>query len=804
VPPIVAAALGTLAGQAAAAAVEGWWLPALLALVGTLCASRRGTARWFAWGFFAAALGHVQAGRVLRPHLAADHVARAAGRTVELRGRIADWPVRRPAGLRFTIEVEALRAGAEWAPARGRVQVTVRMAEQPWRIGDAVEGRCRLREPRRFGNPGEFDYPAYLARRRVYVTGFAADDTGWIRTPAPRDGPRAWFATWRQLVAEQIDTALDGPAAQIVAALVVGDPNLDPDIRTRYARTGLSHILSISGLHIALAAASGHHLSRWLLSRSEWLLLRASVPKLAMVGASLTVFAYAGIAGTSVPTVRSVLMGCGAVLGVLLDRPRDWTAMLAAAALAISLVWPGAVAEISFQLSFMAVAAIVCGMRRVTAWWNAWEEARLVRLRGPRWRWLRSAVLYLAVTACATAGTAPLAAWHFNTFSFSTFVANPLIVPVLGAVPVSLGLIAAVLAPLWPDASVGLFWIIGLGVTCADRLVLGLAALPGSAVRTVTPSLLELVAVYAGLGAFLIAGRRRCRLIVVGACLVLAVDAAYWGHERWHRGRLRVTFLSVGHGDSAIIEFPGSSVMVLDGGGVSPTFDAGERIVGPYLGRRKIARIDRLVLSHADFDHCGGLPFLVRAFEPREFWQTEVVEGGRCLTAVHAALDAQGIALRIVQRGFREIVDGVEIVALAPSTGGRGSDNDRSLVLRLRYGPTTLLFPGDLEAAGEAELVATDRGALAAAVLKVPHHGSKTSSTPPFLQAVRPRFAVVSAGADNPFGLPHRDVVAAYAARGIALQRTDRDGAIVIEVWPDGRVQVARTMDRSDAGGPQR
>ena len=690
-----------------------------------------------------------------------------------------------------------VRRHDEWRPTTGRLLVTVRTVEQPWQLGDGLEAQLALRHPRNFGNPGEFDYEAYLARRQVYVTGFAPSDRAWRRRPIRRWTVRGYLEHWRDAVGRTIRQTLDGDTATIVAALLIGEAAaLTPEIRQRYARAGVSHVLAISGLHVGLVAAAAYAAARWLLSRSEWLLLRANVPKLALMFTALHVLFYAAIAGGSLSTIRAVVLVQLSVVATLVNRPRDWLACLAVTAIAISLWWPGSLFEISFQLSFVAVLAIVLGMRRVTTWWNAWEEARLVRLRGLHWRLLRWFVLSQAVTVCALLGTAPLTAWHFNRLSFVAVVANAFAIPLLGFLPVSIGLLATLVVPLMPTLASALLVATGAIVTGADWLVRLCATLPGASVRVISPSSVELVLLY-GLLAALLIPRRSHQLLVIAICtLLLGADAAYWYQQRFHRGTLQLTFLSVGQGDSTLIEFPGSAVMVIDGGGLSINFDVGDRIVGPYLCRRKIGQVDYLVLTHADFDHFGGLTFLVRAFAPGAFWWNGFPGLGSRFSTFEHTVRVHEVSTTVAWRGFRRVIDGVEVLVLHPGSKAAGSSNDRSLTVQLRYGQTSVLFPGDLEAKGERALLGAERGALRSTILKVPHHGSRTSSSIPFVRAVSPRLAIVSAGYRNRFRMPHPDVLAVYRERGTQVWRTDRDGAVMVRVTEDGGITVTTGRQR--------
>jgi competence protein ComEC len=315
----------------------------------------------------------------------------------------------------------------------------------------------------------------------------------------------------------------------------------------------------------------------------------------------------------------------------------------------------------------------------------------------------------------------------------------------------------------------------------------------------VRPTALELLLAYGFLGALLIADRKR-RFAMLAACAFVAcVDLGFWYVERFHRSDLRVSFLSVGQGDSAVVELPGSEVMVIDGGGVSATFDVGERIVAPYLDTRKIGSIDWLVLSHADFDHYGGLGFLASDVGAGELWWNGIAGRGVHFDAFLRSLRENDVPVAEVRRGFRRHVGGVEIQILSPSEAIPGDLNNGSLTLRLSYGPTTLLFPGDLEAEGERRLLAGSPELLRSTILKVPHHGSRTSSTAAFLDAVDPRHAVVSAGYENHFGMPHAEVLERYRRRGTRVWRTDEDGAILFRIAKDGTIRVEPFRDKQSS-----
>jgi len=370
-------------------------------------------------------------------------------------------------------------------------------------------------------------------------------------------------------------------------------------------------------------------------------------------------------------------------------------------------------------------------------------------------------------------------------------------------ITVGVGLLGTLAVAVAPPLAPPLFRIAGVAIRIADQMVSWLAALPAASVHVVTPSLLELALLYGGLAACLLRGRLRLWLLS-GCVLGLVTDARAWALARQAPDTLRITFISVGQGDAALVELPGGRVLVVDGGGLGGRFDVGARVVAPQLWRRKIARADWLALSHADFDHFGGLAFLVEAFAPQALWWNGVPGHGERFAELRDAATAHAVRWR-EPAGRTWNVNGVILRAFEPWAALGGGDNDRSLVLQLRYGGRAVLFTGDLERGGESALVAQWGATLASDILKVPHHGSRTSSSAALLAAVAPRDAVISCGAGNRFGFPHPSVVAAYAQRGTTLWRTDRDGAVTMVIRADGALHIdsARSAAARDASrGP--
>ncbi|MBI3800727.1 MAG: DNA internalization-related competence protein ComEC/Rec2 [Deltaproteobacteria bacterium] len=742
--------------------------------------------------------------RVLTPTLPPTHLRHLSlPQEVRLEGWLFREPERFP--HRGRLYLEALQVWQDGAPrpAAGKILVSVRTLAGSWQYGDVLSLSLRLREPRNFHTPGSFDYEGYLARQGIYLSAFLWDDSGITRTGEHGNRLRAGIEQARRTIGAFFTTHLDQQTAAVLRALIIGDEgSLAKNLREAFSRTGVAHVLSISGLHIGLVAAAAYAVWWWLLGRSRVLLLTFTMPKLAAVLSIPPVLLYASLAGENVATWRSVIMVLVYLFAILFDRQQEVYRSLALAALLISLLWPGAVLDISFQLSFLSVLSILLGMEQFTRWWAEWSEQRLLNLRPRReriWRW---GATYIAVSVCALLGTAPATAAHFNQITLAGLFANLLVVPLLGSLAVILGLVAAGLIFLHTGLAALILTCAGLVTRIGIWLVIWLGAWPYAALTVVTPTLLELVLLYGLLGGLLLRVSSPksqvpslLKYLFPVVLVVLLVDATFWTWHRYFHHDLRVTFLDVGQGDAAVVEFPGSQVMVIDGGGfASEDFDVGEAILAPFLWSRKIGQVDILVMSHPQLDHYGGLIFLTERFSPRELWMNGEQGQGERFQRFLAALDHAGVTRRVLCRESLPIQFAqVQAHILHPPCQPAGLDtNNASLVLRLSYGSIDLLFTGDLEAAGEHVLLSSGNGTLASEILKVPHHGSRTSSGQAFVNAAAPQVAVASLGDHNRFSFPAPEVVQRYTTHGSQFLRTDEAGAVT--VISDGRGYRVETV----------
>ena len=785
---LVAPTLALLLGQAVAAGP--WTAPpqaAAVALLPLLGAVRR---RWRPWALLATlcglalALGYARHRDLMAPSFAENHLRSVLART--------DEPLYLEAILRH--EPEKLVNRSRWQIAAQRVWhphgaeeiagdmlLSVRSVGREWRYGDRVRFSVRPTIPRDSGNPGGFNYASYLSRRRIYATGFLASDQEIELLGREGHGARAVIENLRRGIRRFIGSHLDGDAGALLTALVVGDMGgIGKEMRAAFTAAGVNHVLSISGLHVAMLGLVVFAVIRYGAAFSTYLTLRVNLFKAAAFFSFLAVLFYTALAGAMVPTVRSAIMIGVYQLAILLDREEEVFASLAVAALLIALIWPGVVADISFQLSFLAVLFIVWGMRRLRDWVprsardELPQERRWIRAR------LRHASFHLAVPLLATLGTGPLVAYYFGHLSLAGFIANPVVVPLVGFIVVPLGLIIGFLSLVAPEAGLILIALARQILTLTSSLVQSLADLPFANLRVPSPGPLEIALLY-GLFVSLLAFPRKAHRAValtVGVLLFTA-DVAYWWTERRQRTELRVTHLNVGQGDAAVVELPGSKVLVIDAGGTAAgDFDTGEAIVAPYLRARKILKVDYLVVSHPRIDHYGGMRAVIEEFSPAEFWSGPgSAHTGRFeqLEEALARTDMRRMTLDPRQPCRR--IDAVKLCALhAPAE----SAADGSVVLRLEYANLNYLFAGDIDKREEA-LLLQSRGGIRSAVLKVPRHGSGSASTADFITAVQPQLAIVSAGARNRSQAQRQEVIERYRQAGAEVLTTYEDGAIIVE-----------------------
>lgn len=676
---------------------------------------------------------------------------------------------------RLYIEAKRVHAGDDSREASGTVLLTMlgRPAIELDR-GDSVRFLSPLREPWRYGNPGEFDYKEWLNNRGIYVTGFLKNPGLLVKTSEGKPGLWKTIELFRGRIRAGIDGAGPGNPG-LLKALIISEPaGIPKDVKDAFIKTGTWHVVSISGLHIGIVALFSYTVFSFILRRSERLTLAINARKAAMVLSLAPVVIYGLLAGMPVPTQRSVVMAVVFVLAYAAGRGKDFHNALALSALAILALAPYSLWDASFQLTFAALFAIVYLEPRLRAFIPIPDPEQMKKSGRLALFFYKKALPVLLATLSASIGTSPILAWHFHQVSLTGLFANGAVLPI-SSVIVPLLVVYAVTTQLWPGLASVFLFMADKSLDIVIHVVNAFAALPYSSVWAGTPDMAGIIVFYVlvlSLVNFRVDKRYRYAAFVLPAAYL-----ALYGFSHYYPddGRLRVTFVSIGQGDSILAQFPDNRTMLVDGGGqYNSDFDTGEKVLAPLLWKKGISRIDYLVLSHAQLDHIGGLAFIAENFDIGEFWWN----GDGSLGRLGEILNKKGVPVKVVDGSSMVVkAGGACVTALGPSKSFAGSENDKSLVIKIGYGEKSFLLTGDIEEAGEAELLKRD---ITADVLKAPHHGSRGSSTIEFLKKVRPSYVVVSAGLHNSFGFPHEETLQRYGSVGASVLRTDLDGAVSI------------------------
>ncbi|HSH40856.1 MAG TPA: DNA internalization-related competence protein ComEC/Rec2 [Arenicellales bacterium] len=740
-------AAGTAGAQLAPVVLPTWVsVPAGIALIPFLL-----TRALRPWAFLLAGLLWT----FLRADLVLGHEwpASLESRDVVVVGAVASLPEPGQRYLKFDLDVEQAIYGGERVDFTGRIRL--RWYEAPSAVAGQLKAgsrwrlRVRLKQPHGYYNPGVFDYEAYLFREGVRATGYvrrARDNTRLPGLGSPS------IQRLRQRLRDRLQEVLpDTHYPGMLQALALGDRSGISDAQWRtLRRTGTSHLIAISGLHVGFAAGLGVLLGAGLGRVGALVVPTAAAPRAGAWAGLVLALLYAAVSGFGVPAQRAFAMAAVFLLGMLCRR-HVWNVRGLCLALAtVLLLQPASVHDPGFWLSFAAVAVIL-----------AWLATTGQGTRGGR-------VVQAAGLQCLLSlALLPLVAAFFGSAPLLSAPANLLAVPVVmfGVVPPCLAAVALIACGL--DAVAALF--VGL----ADIVLAGLwsvlsrlAALQFAAI----PVQLEpwqAFAMLAGLLVLLSARGHRRLWGLAGLAVLLAPGPASPAP-----GELRVVVLDVGQGLSVVVE-TARHTLVYDTGPRYPSgFSLAERVVTPYLRSRSVRRIDMLIVSHGDNDHRGGYEDLRAAFPVQ-----------RVLSSIADELDGRAEYCR---RGRRWTWDGVSFEILHPPQARPTPHNNASCVLRIRSAHGTVLLTGDVEAQTEALLLAEEGERLRSDVLLVPHQGSITSSTPAFIERVKPSRAVVAAGYRNRYGHPHPCVVARYRKRGIPLLSTARHGAVLIRFKRDG------------------
>ena len=764
------------------------------------------------------------------------------------RGRLREDPLVMPWGRRYEIDIEQVESGGQILAANGGLRANIYnnprqpiVVDETLRAGDRVEALVRARPPRNFLDPGAFDIHGYLARQKIDLIGSlkSGELLRLVDRPTPTLLQR--LARARGNLLARLDALFAGqPDRQaVLRAMLLGDRSfVDSETVTAFQKTAVYHVLVVAGLHVGALAVFFFWLGRKL---------RFSVGAASLV-TFLALAAYVGMVQDRPPILRAALMVALYLCARPFFRRVELLNTIALAALVILFWKPSLLMDSSFELSFLAAGVIAAlalpWMDRTSAPYRAglahlgdvtrdivhspkviqfriemraaanWLAARMPKRFAPRASALIAAPLsaglrlweIVLLSVVIQWGMMPILAQDFHRVSLAGPLSNIPAVILTGLI-VPLGFLTLLATFVWARLSLVLARMLGFLATSLLAIVKWVSAWPRVSYRIPGPPVWLIVAFFVALICVAAAARAAVALrtnrlarrrfappirplewaAIIALVVLTTLVATHPFAPVLNRGKLEVSVLDVGQGDSIFTAFPDGRTMLIDGGGQPGSewvggqrsgLDVGEQVVSPYLWSRGIKHLDVVALTHAHHDHLDGLHSVLQNFRVGELWIGRDEETHAFEELLKEARE-RGVPVVHEVSGSKFDWDGVTGDVLWPAdlTPVNEASNDDSLVLRLEDGSVRFLLAGDIQKKVEQRLVKEDAG-ITADFLKVPHHGSKTSSTPDFVAAVAPKVAVVSAGEANPFGHPAPGTVERYAQAGVRLLRTDRDGAV--------------------------
>lgn len=666
-----------------------------------------------------------------------------AGEDIAISGYISSIPLTGETVQRFIVEVEAFNAHDYSGPVPERLKLSWYYGE-PVRAGETWQFNVRLKPPHGFMNPGGFDYEAWLFQNGINATGYIRESAeNRIIQPAVLFDDTAT----RQLIAENISSILhDSAFTGFVAALAVGDRSgIDAQQWQVLINTGTNHLMAISGLHIGLAAAFGYWLCRRLLPARIMHIIPAQ--HAAMICAAIIALIYAMLAGFAIPTQRAMLMltsVAGASLLRRTTRPMDVLSL----ALMLVLLWdPASVMSAGFWFSFIAVAVIFHAL-----------TGRMAQSRWLKWGWMQI-VIALALF--------PMSLFLFQQTSLVSPLANLFMVPYVSLLVVPLILLGLLMLPLSDVAAAVLFRVADSLFQFIWPLLQWLSDFPYSHWVKAQPGILMTILALLGVGIMLAPRIHYWR----AAGIMLLLPAITWQPQTPEPGAYELNVLDVGQGLAIVVRTHSRTLVYDTGARFSDRLNAGEAVLRPFLTHEGIEKIDLLIISHGDGDHIGGAASLLRAYP-----QTPLL--GQGIEELSAASSHDCLA------GQKWVWDEVEFTILHPDGVNYEATNNRSCVLKIKGRGGSVLIAGDIEKKVENRLFHGNQELLSADILIAPHHGSKSSSTLNFINAVSPEIVIFAAGYRNRYQFPHNAIMDRYSRLGAKMHMTGHAGAIRVVVDP--------------------
>jgi len=707
----------------------------------------------------------------------------------EITGVIAERPTCKSHKTRLIINVTHLKNHEGEHVVAGKIRLSVWEDISHYKPGWCIRFVSKIYPFTNFNNPGGFDYNNYMIfHQKIFGNTYAKkSQIKILNQKIPKSFKQRMDQYVQTSVSQMFTQNTSKQASGLLHAIILGNRDyLSHEIKEQFVAAGVSHLLAISGLHMGMIAMTAFLFFRYLFRRNEIICLYGWSDFCAAIPAFIMMTVYFTISGMSPSAQRAYIMITVFLCAQVFSKEQIALNTLCLAG-SIILIWDVcSLTDISFQMSFCAVFFIIIGFQKLPEKWAVISNHKPLQYF---WQ-------MLICSALAIMATSPLALHYFYHTSFMGLITNIFAIPMTGFIILPFALLSVFCVFVWKALA---FQIIALSAYACDALIYLINHV--SAYSQIFECYgylnhLELMIWYAILSLCLMMIHFRIKYVLITIMLlIMMMDLVYWTYQRYFHDEIRITVLDVGLGNSALLDLPGGNCMMIDGGGLSSSFDIGKYVVAPYLWRKKIKTLKTLILTHPDQDHLQGLIFLAQHFHVETAWTNGDDKQTALFESWKKTLREMNIDSIPISAGCEKKIGKLKMIFFNPPVTNIFEDtNNNSLVFQMQYHHHTILFTGDIEYEAESLLCKKYCMDLHSDLLMCPHHGSRSSSSVAFIQCVQPKYVVVSASGYNRHHLPNPGILKRYKNSGCQVFSTDQDGAILMVLSKKG-IQIKPTIN---------
>lgn len=666
-----------------------------------------------------------------------------------------------------------------------------------YKYGDIIMFRAKIKSIRNFNNPGRYDYKRFLNLQGIYGTSYATEKNIIVLAKNEKTIITKFVQKIEKLRTNYYsfvkENAKNKETVQILTALVTGKKEIiTNEMRDLFSKTGTSHLLAISGVHLSIIAFLFFHIFYWFLSLSKSLLISGKAKKAACIMSIIPILFYAVFSGFSPSVQRASIMLIIVLFSFVLEKEKDILSNICLAGVLILILDPAAIFSISFQLSFSAVIFIVYGFVAL--------QRYILILKGKNTHHLFLKALFVILTSLlAGLGTFPLTIYHFNIISFVQVISNFFAIPITGFILLPSGFLSLVFHELSFDTTIFIIDMCSYLVSFLVAFLKILAQMPFTWARKPILDFSQVFLIYmAFLFLFLFFKKQKRKFIALsGISFLISISIGFYNskHFAYKTKNLTINVIDVGQGNSAFIKTSENKFILVDGGGfIGSSFDTGRYIVAPFLWKKRIDTIDYVILTHPQSDHLNGLLFVLQNFKVHFLIKNSDESLSQNYKKLIKICKEKNIKILVPNNNFSELSLGSSKIIFYNASHNQDiakDFNDNSIVFKFKYNDFTMLFTGDISKKIEKHLSDKYFSNLKADIMLAPHHGSSTSSSEIFLDKVAPKSVIISCGFKNRYGFPHDKVLKRYDRMKKKVFRTDQDGAVFIN--SDGKEYIIKT-----------